>query len=635
MAQMTLADAVVRFVGDDSQLKKDTAQAKGGLTKFAGTATKLLGGAAVAGAVALGAAVLKVGTAAFDVSRQTEQASANIAASLGIPTAEAEKFAEVARRVYGNNFAESVTGAADVVAELNRQLGITSEIELQSLTEQAFAISDVFGTDVNESVSTVKTLMENFGLSSQEAFDFLTAGYQRGLDRSGDFTDSINEYATQFASAGADAGQFFSLMESGLQGGMLGTDKAADAFKEFRVRIIDGSSATSDALDMIGLSAEEITQQIDDGTITIADAWDLVTGKLGEVEDQSVLMQAGVGLIGTQFEDLGEAAVLALNTTQTNMDDLAGSTESLNRKYENFGDMWGAMWRKTVVAASPLTDKLLDLANRAMPVVEQGFNAIAAFIESRLVPALDGTTGSFDGIKRWIDTYMPGIRDTVQNILSQIMIFWENHGATIMHVVQNTFHMISTIIGTMLQVITGVIQAFLQIMNGDFQGAFQTLQSVVQSLWSGIYEVFRTQLDSIRAIISDFGGSMYDGGRALIENLWRGIRERFDGMLESMRDRLQRLRDMLPGSEPKDTGSPLYGLRKSGQGLMDQMQRGIDDVQLNISSAVGGLGFGPQATGVGASGNIAITINVGNGGPETGKVVRDGVLNALRQVGLR
>ncbi len=172
--------------------------------------------------------------------------------------------------------------------------------------------------------------MRQFGLSSKEAFDFIAAGQQRGLDQTGDFLESVTEYSTQFSNAGADAAEFFSVLETGLANGNLGTDKAADAFKEFNVRILDGSKTTADGLAQIGLDVDDFTQRITSGQIDVQDAFQEVINRLRDTDDAAIQMQAGVALIGTQFEDLGATAALSIDTAATSMEDLAGATESLN-----------------------------------------------------------------------------------------------------------------------------------------------------------------------------------------------------------------------------------------------------------------------------------------------------------------
>jgi len=358
---------------------------------FAGlqNVAKIAGGALVVGGVAAGVAVAGIGVAAFNVANDVQTATSDIQAQLGTTTEEAERLGDVALEVFGNNFAGSVGEAGQAVALVRQQLGDLADDELQRVTENAFRLSDTFGVETPESINAAKTLMEDFGLTSDQAFDFIASGFQRGLDRSGDFLDTIGEYSTQFANGGADAGQFFSLMESGLQGGMLGTDKAADAFKEFRVRIQDGSKTTSEALAALGIDADEMAAGMADGTVTAADAFQLVVDKLNEVDDENVRMQAGVGLLGTQFEDLGTDAALALSTIGTNMGDLEGAASSLDTKYNNLGSVFEGFKRRALVAIEPIGGVLLDIANSAMPLVNTAF----AFFETNIAPAIETAAG--------------------------------------------------------------------------------------------------------------------------------------------------------------------------------------------------------------------------------------------------
>ncbi|MCB0654460.1 MAG: hypothetical protein KDC85_24485, partial [Saprospiraceae bacterium] len=217
-----------------------------------------------------------------------------------------------------------------------------------------------------------------------------------------DFLDTIGEYSVQFASGGADAGQFFSLLESGLQGGMLGTDKAADAFKEFRVRIQDGSDATAEALEAIGISSDDLMAGMADGTVTAADAFDIVMDALNNVDDENVRMQAGVGLLGTQFEDLGTEGALALSMVGTELGDMAGATDALDAKYNTLGSAVEGFKRRGLLALQPIGDILLNLANSVMPIVDRAF----AFFETTIAPAIENVAGV---IQRLIDNISNGM----------------------------------------------------------------------------------------------------------------------------------------------------------------------------------------------------------------------------------
>lgn len=102
---------------------------------------------------------------------------------------------------------------ADGMATVTQNLGEMSDEQLQSITESAFALRDTFEYDISESTRAAKAMMDNFGVSGDEAMSMIAAGAQNGLDYSGELIDSISEYSTQFAKVGLDADDMFKIFE--------------------------------------------------------------------------------------------------------------------------------------------------------------------------------------------------------------------------------------------------------------------------------------------------------------------------------------------------------------------------------------------------------------------------------------
>ncbi len=185
--------------------------------------------------VAADIAIAGIGAAIGAVAGDIDTANRKIQNSLGITAEDAEKFGEVAQKVYINGWSESVEEGADVVILALQNFKDASEQEIDNIVSSAAKLNKLFDADYEQSIQAAETLTKNFGISSEEAFDVIAAGFQKGLNRSGDFLESITEYSSQFKGAGADVGEFFSIMETGLGSGVLGVDKAADSFKEFTV----------------------------------------------------------------------------------------------------------------------------------------------------------------------------------------------------------------------------------------------------------------------------------------------------------------------------------------------------------------------------------------------------------------
>lgn len=432
MAQSAELDLEIGLVDKASAGLSDLAGKVGSL----GTATA---GLALGGAALLGGAIVGIGTSAFGMASDVQAGTNQIQAAFGTTAEEAEALQSIATDIFGNNWGSSMADASQAVTDVRTQIkGLTNE-ELQGVTEGALAVRDVFGTDVSESANAANTLMKEFGLSSDQAFDFIVAGNQRGLNASGDFLETISEYSVQFASGGASADDFFSLLDSGLKGGVLGTDKAADAFKEFRVRIQDGSTVTAEGLKLLGIDSAQLAADMASGQTTAAEAFQLVQDKLRGTTDQNVIMQAGVALLGTQFEDLGTAGSLALDMTGTSMTELQGATDSLNAKYNDLGSFIGGVWREAQVALLPLGETLLGLANDAMPVVQAGFawlgdtlpgiiqGAVTAFetawptIQAVLATVFDWITGTaLPAVQTAFETVWPLIQAAVQGFMGWV-----------------------------------------------------------------------------------------------------------------------------------------------------------------------------------------------------------------------
>lgn len=488
-----------------------------------------LAGLAGGGLVVAGAALTAVGAAAFNTATDIDLATDQMTAALDLSAAGAANFEQAMLSVYKNNFGDGfddISQALIAVEHQFAQLGGTQGVgELESVTEAALALRDVFGEDVNETTSAAVSLMKNFGLTSDEAMNLITRGFQRGLNSSNDFIDTINEYSTQFASGGASAEQFFSLLETGIAGGMLGTDRAADAFKEFRVRIQDGSKLTAESLDAIGLSSEEMLDQLATGQITAADAFSIVTGALSEVENSSLRMQAGVGLLGTQYEDLGDAA-LGLDLNNAAFADAENAVDSLNVKYDNLGSMVEGYKRRALLALAPTGEALLSLGNDAMPHVEKAFT----WLEEN-VPAMIETAMTVGG--EWLDWFMEktaGTQAQVGEILAMAQAFWDEHGDAIMRIVGNVGTIAEALFDQLVGNILDIVQLGLQVLTGDWEGASETLEGIWTRTKETIGTITTGLLDSVLAILGEFIPDFKMSGQSLIDGLLGGLKDKWESV---------------------------------------------------------------------------------------------------------
>ena len=340
-------------------------------TGFAGLQT-IVGGALLGiGAAGVGALGL-ISTAAFGVAQDVQAANNVMVSEFGATADEAEHLAGIARDVWGNNFAGSIEEAAGAIGLARQQLGQLSDNELQDSAENAFRLQDVFELGIPEGISTVNTLMDEFGLTSKQAFDFVAKGYQDGLDANGDFVDSIGEYSNLFAEAGFGADEFFSIMQTGAAGGVLGTDKISDAIKEMLIRLNEGGSGVSDAFGQIGLDFDQIQGFVASGDETWADYFDNIIGGLNGIEDPIQRQQAQVAIFGTMAEDLGASFTEGLSVASTSLADMEGSVGSLDAKYNTLRDVATGTWRRIQLAIEPVGTGAAEYGQRGFALGRPG-----------------------------------------------------------------------------------------------------------------------------------------------------------------------------------------------------------------------------------------------------------------------
>jgi len=344
------------------------------------------------GAILLGSAIGQVSIESFSMATDMQAATAQIQAALGVTADQAEQLGKIGQDVFTNNFTGSIGEATAAVGLTAQQLKNITFDELQAATQNALKLSDAFGVDLSTTLNAANVLMGQFGLSQQQAFDFLSSGFQKGLDTSGDFLDSVTEYGNLFSNAGANAGQFFSIMETGLQGGVLGTDKVADAFKEFQIRFLEGHKDFGPALETLGIDYAKLFSQVDSGAITMADAFGLVTLALKETDLSSLDNQAAVAALGTQFEDLGAEAVSGISTVSSSISDLEGSTATLDAQYDTLSAKFATIQRQAGTALAPIGEQMLAMAESALPTV----SSLAETLTTSVLPAV---TQAFDAMK--------------------------------------------------------------------------------------------------------------------------------------------------------------------------------------------------------------------------------------------
>lgn len=291
----------------------------------------------IAGAVAgIAHTVADAVQEAFRSGLAIEARTDRLQALTGVDEASAARLARIAGEAYASNFGESIESNMDTT-RLALQFRIVDSTstnrEAQKVVEGLSGIADALDEDVRPTAETVATLLRTgLAKSSQEAFDILASGVRNGLNRSEDLLDTLTEYPVVLRRLGLSGEESLGLINQGLVAGARNTDVVADALKEFQIRATDGSKASADGFQRLGLNAEEMTAKIARGGADARDGLQQVLDGLRSIEDPVQRNAAAVELFGTKAEDLGEA-LFALDP-KTAVDGLNGVQGAAQRMFD-------------------------------------------------------------------------------------------------------------------------------------------------------------------------------------------------------------------------------------------------------------------------------------------------------------
>ncbi len=194
--------------------------------------------------------------------------------------------------------------------------------ELKAVRNEVQAVADQFGKDFTEVLEGANAVSRQFGISFQEAMKLVEDGFLAGADVNGEFIDNIKEYPAYFREAGISASEFIAITTQANQAGIY-SDKGIDVIKEGNLRIREMTKSTREALEGIGISSQQVQQELADGSKTTFDIMQEVSAKLAEFPETSTEVGTALAdIFGGPGEDAGLQYILTLKDIDTNLDNV-------------------------------------------------------------------------------------------------------------------------------------------------------------------------------------------------------------------------------------------------------------------------------------------------------------------------
>ncbi len=313
----------------------------------------------------VGDKIQDVGDKAVSAYAETETAVSKVNAYFGETGEAAEASAEIVKNVYGSGVGQSMNAVAEAVIMVKKNLGDLGATDLTNLTKQALTLEELYGIDMNETLRGVNSLMKQYGLTAQEAMDYIVRGTQNGLDKTNELGDNLSEYAGKFEQAGYSASEYFQLLQNGLQGGAYNLDKVNDAINEVTTRLADGT--IGDSIDLYSQKTQSLFLAWQNGEATQKQVIDSIVADIGNCTSQQEALNMAAQAFGTMAEDGNLKFITSLTSVGETYDSVAGSAENLFSQTQTPMQEMEANTRKLQQALVPLGEKIVELANMVLP----------------------------------------------------------------------------------------------------------------------------------------------------------------------------------------------------------------------------------------------------------------------------
>ena len=387
--QRDLQEAHTRISGLEAELERLGNETEDNSEKFEtlGDSASKMGDmlkTAISGAVAF-----------FGVSKVTEAIDSELKAvnqfqaRVGASSKEMKEYRSEIKDLYNDGMGESLEDVSNSLATIKTGTNLVGK-ELVDTTHNALLLRDTFDFDVSESTRAVKMMMDQFSLSSETAYNLITQGAQKGLNKNDDLLDTINEYSVHFKQLGFSADEMFNMLENGAKSGTFSVDKLGDTIKEFGIRAIDGSDTTVTAFKMAGLNADSMAKKFSKGGSDAKEAFTETIKALKDMKDPIEQNTAGVNLFGTMWEDLGAKGVFAISNLNGEISSTSDALEKMNEvKYEDLGSTFTVFGRNIMSSftegitsdSGDLIESIRDLQEKIMPDIKEAGEVVGNIVE--------------------------------------------------------------------------------------------------------------------------------------------------------------------------------------------------------------------------------------------------------------
>lgn len=582
---------------------------------------------------AVGDKIQDIGTKAMDAYSETENAVTKVNAYFGETGQAAEESANVIKSVYSDGVGESMDSVADAVLMVKKNLGDLSETDLTNLTQQAITLDELYGIDMNETLRGVNSLMQQYGLTAQEAMDYIVVGTQNGLDKTNELGDNLSEYAGKFSQAGYSASEYFQLLDNGLKNGAYNLDKVNDAINEVTTRLVDGTIGES--IGSFSTKTQELFTSWQNGGATQKQVIDSIVADIGNCTNQQEALNLAALAFGTMAEDGNLKFITSLTSVGSTYDSVKGSAQGMFDATTTPMQQMESNTRKLQQALVPLGEKLAELANAILPPLVSVITTIGGWFErlpgpvqnfviilgallaaftalTPVIAAISVAMGALNismlpiiaviaavaaaiagiiaiiqnwgAITQWFgelwNTICTGIGAMVDSLKAWFSNLWTH--------LQSVWEGICNVVQTAVMLLGSIIQGAVDIITLPFQMIWENCKGIVSSVWEGIKSVVSSAIHAVSSTISSVMGAI----KNVISTVWNAISSKVSSVLNTIKTTVSTVFNAV-----KSVASSIWnGIKSVISSVMDGIKSKVSSVFNGVKSTVTSIFNGIKST---------------------------------------
>ncbi len=285
--------------------------------------------------------------------------------------------------------------------------------ELKAVRNEVQAVADIYGKDFKEVMVAANAMSKQFGISIQESLKLMEDGFASGADVNGEFLENVKEYPAYFKEAGLSASEFVAITTQANKAGIY-SDKGIDVIKEGNLRIREMTTATKEALEGIGISSEQVMQDLANGSKSTFDVMQDVSAKLAEFPATSSEVGTAIAdIFGGPGEDAGLQYLLTLKDIDNNLDNVKEEAGELAKLQE-----------EQLQSQIELENAIASVFDATGGSFEHMTTTAKTFINKGIVKIIEGCVGIVNWFIRLYNKSI-AVRVAFQNISLQFKTMWE------------------------------------------------------------------------------------------------------------------------------------------------------------------------------------------------------------------